>query len=342
LEEQRAIATALEAESATDAVLAVMARSHISVGALLFRTGKHEEALEADQKALVIWQKLADANPAVAKYLSNLAQAHNEIGLLLMHTGKHEEALTAWHKALTIQQKLADANPAVTSYLYGLARIHDYIAWCLLNMGKPVEGAQADRQASDIMQKLVVDHPAATELQHWLANFQINIGRALDRQQRLPEAFSALEKGLLILQKLANEDPNHAFHRRLLGEGYAFRGGARVRAGQPADAAADLRRSLELWSTLPNLDIEIKVERSRALALLAGLGGDTKSGVKKDEASTLADQSVAALADAVKIGWALPSELKEPDFDALRGREDFQRLVAEVEKQAEKSQVNEG
>jgi hypothetical protein len=33
---------------------------------------------------------------------------------------------------------------------------------------------------------------------------------------------------------------------------------------------------------------------------------------------------------------AYPSELKEPDFDALRGREDFQKLFAEVEAKAEK------
>ena len=52
------------------------------------------------------------------------------------------------------------------------------------------------------------------------------------------------------------------------------------------------------------------------------------------EAKTFADQSVAALADIVKTGWALPSELKEPDFDALRSRADFQKLVAEVEAKA--------
>jgi hypothetical protein len=51
------------------------------------------------------------------------------------------------------------------------------------------------------------------------------------------------------------------------------------------------------------------VERSRALALLAGLGGNARSGVTADEARTFADQSVAALADAIKSGWALPSEL---------------------------------
>ena len=52
------------------------------------------------------------------------------------------------------------------------------------------------------------------------------------------------------------------------------------------------------------------------------------------EAAMFADQAVAALADAVKAGWALPSELNEPDFDALRGRDDFRKLVAEVEEKA--------
>ncbi len=53
-------------------------------------------------------------------------------------------------------------------------------------------------------------------------------------------------------------------------------------------------------------------------------------------AKRFADQSVAALAAVVKLGWALPSELKEPDFDAVRGRPDFQKPVAEVEGKAEK------
>jgi hypothetical protein len=52
------------------------------------------------------------------------------------------------------------------------------------------------------------------------------------------------------------------------------------------------------------------------------------------EAATFADQAVAALHDATAAGWALPSELKAPDFDVLRGREDFQKLVAEVEAKA--------
>jgi hypothetical protein len=65
--------------------------------------------------------------------------------------------------------------------------------------------------------------------------------------------------------------------------------------------------------------------------LLAALGGDAKSGVTTAEAATFADQAVASLHDAIKAGWGSPDEFKEPDFDALRGRADFQKLLAELE-----------
>ena len=57
---------------------------------------------------------------------------------------------------------------------------------------------------------------------------------------------------------------------------------------------------------------------------------EAMSGVTSAEAAAFADQAVAALADAVKTGWGLPSELTAPDFDAVRGRDDFKKLLAEL------------
>jgi eukaryotic-like serine/threonine-protein kinase len=381
-EEQRDIATALEAQSATDAVRAVLAQSHNAIGYLLAEEGKSAEAHQAHQKALAIRQKLADANPAVPGYQNDLAATHCNMGHVLSDAGKPEEALTALRKALAIWQKLADANPAVaefqdvlamtqgnlasvlvqsgkpeealeaayksmgisqkladdnpavTDFRYRLASGHDTVGWCLLNMGKPVEGAEASRKALAIMQKLVDDHPVNTQFQLDLASFQTNLGRALDRQKRSAEALSAMEAGLVLRQKLAKTDPNNANYSQALGESHTVRGGARARAGKAAEAAADLRRALELYAKLPALAINGQVDRSRALALLAGLGGDAKSGVTAAEAAAFADQAVAALADAFKAGWAQFDELKEPDFDPLRGREDLQKLVKELEAKA--------
>jgi hypothetical protein len=70
---------------------------------------------------------------------------------------------------------------------------------------------------------------------------------------------------------------------------------------------------------------------------LAALRAEPKSGVTKDEAVKFADQSVAALRDAIKAGWSQPAgldEFEEPDFDAPRGREVFKKLLAEVEAKA--------
>ena len=206
----------------------------------------------------------------------------------------------------------------------------------LSQTGKPEESLTELRQALAIWQKLADANPGVTEFQSDLDRSHAILGRLLARQKRFAEAFTALDASLAISRRLAEADPKNTQYRNHLGYSHAFRGAARFRAGQPAEAAADLRRALELWAKLPNRDIGKLAERSRALALLAGLGGDAKSGVTKDESRTFADQSVAALAAAVKSGWAIPGELKEPDFDALRGRADFQKLLAEVEAKAEK------
>src|SRR5262249_35051214 len=102
----------------------------------------------------------------------------------------------------------------------------------------------------------------------------------------------------------------------------------------PRLAAADLRRALALWEKAKAGDVEDHFERGRALALLAGLAADGRSGVTSAEAAAFADQAVAALRAALQAGWGQYDELKEPDFDPLRKREDFQKLVKEQEAKA--------
>jgi hypothetical protein len=64
---------------------------------------------------------------------------------------------------------------------------------------------------------------------------------------------------------------------------------------------------------------------------LAGLAADPKSAVSAPESATLSDQAVAALRDAVAAGWTDVTELKEPEFAPLRKRDDFQKLVKDLE-----------
>ena len=96
------------------------------------------------------------------------------------------------------------------------------------------------------------------------------------------------------------------------------------KSGQP-------RKALELWAKTADPDAEDLFEQARVLALLATLVDDPNSGVTSDEAKGFADRSTATLAEAIKAGWVQPAELREPDFDAVRDRADFQKLQVEME-----------
>ena len=324
-----------DANPANTSVQAYLANGYVNLGAVLLDTGKPEEALEPFREALAIQQKLVDASPAVTEFQAVLGWSHFALGATLLNTGKPAEAQEANRKALAIFQKLVDDQPAVTAFQYDLASVHNGIGCVLVSTGKPAEALEAYRKALAIMQKSADANPANPDYKLSLSNIRINIGMVLGRLKRFAEAFPAFEAGLAIRLKLAEAEPTNTGYSRALGWCHGNRGWARGRAGQPAEAATDLRRALELWAKCTYLDIETQVARARALALLGGLGADAKSGVTKDEAKAFADQSVTALAEVVKAGWALPSELKEPDFDAVRDRPDFLKLFAEVEAKAE-------
>jgi hypothetical protein len=58
--------------------------------------------------------------------------------------------------------------------------------------------------------------------------------------------------------------------------------------------------------------------------------------VTADEGKGFADRAVAALADALTAGSSNLTELQEPEFDAIRSRGDFRKLVAALEAKAPK------
>jgi tetratricopeptide (TPR) repeat protein len=325
-----------------------LAGTYTGLGVLLSRMGKWDEAMMWHREALAIKQKLADANPGVTYLQDSLALAHNNIGIAFMQAGKHEDALASFRNALAIFQKLAKGNPAVTRFQAWLANIHINMVSLLSHTGKPEEALPVCRDLLAISQKLADATPTVPRRQLQLASVYNDLGRLLARLKRFAEAFTALDTSQTICQKLAAADPKNTENTNQLGFSHAYRGWALVQSGQAPKAATDLRRAVELWAkeTAPNTDT--RSERSRVLALLAGLGGETKSGVTTAEAAAFADQAVAALRDvmfgapvaqlhgevSVDLGWI--DELKGLDFDAVRGRPDFQKLVAQVEAKAEK------
>jgi tetratricopeptide (TPR) repeat protein len=336
-QELRDLAAALETESPTVAVRTQLAWGPHGIGLVMDEMGKPAEAIMEWQKAVAIRQKLADANPTVPSFQFDMAKCINNIGWVLNKTGKPAEALKEHQKALAILQELADANPAVTAFQTVLGMSHNHIADALSATGKPAEALPERQQALGIWQKLADANPAVVDFQSELARSHYWVGRLWARQGRLEEAFASHHKAQALCQQLANAAPKNGLYTLRLGYSHAFRGDAYVRAGHPAEAASDLRVALELWTKYNEPDSEDRFERARALARLAGLAADGKSGVSATEAAAFADQAFATLRDAFQAGWGKWAELKKPDFDPLRGRDDFRKLVAEMQAKARPS-----
>jgi PAS domain-containing protein len=218
------------------------------------------------------------------------------------HVLETGEALTAFRKASAIQEELADANPAVIEFQRDLARSYRALGVMSSGARNLQEQIAWYQTALAIDQKLADANPAVIEFQLAVAKDHGNIASRFLTMGKPEEALEAYRKTFAIIQKLA--DANPAVTESLLARN-------------------------------PTLNGFQNFFRSKALVLLAGLGNDAKAGVTKAEAAAFADQAVAALRNAIDAGGNEPSALKEPDFDPLRGREDFQKLVAELAKMAE-------
>ncbi len=142
----------------------------MNMGALQYETGKPDEAIASERRALAIFQKLADENPAVTECQRSLAMTHGNIGMLQKETDKNSESLESYRRALAIFQKLVDDNPAATEFQSDLANIHNESGDLLRLNGKPREARASYEAGLAIIEGLI-------KTQHALPSSPVHFAR---------------------------------------------------------------------------------------------------------------------------------------------------------------------
>jgi serine/threonine protein kinase/Tfp pilus assembly protein PilF len=321
----------VDAKPAVNEYQSQLAASYNNIGTVLLATGERATALAAWEQSRDIRQTLADSNPRVAGFQFNLAQSYNNFGCFLCQSGKLDEALAAHKRARDIRRKLVDTNPKITQFQVDLAHSYNNIGETLSQLRKPAKALIAYEEALTIIRKLSDAYPTTTVYQHELARIYNNLGDLHTRQQQFTESFNALDMALAIGQKLRYTNPTIADYTESLGYTYACRGRCSLRAGQALCAGGDLRRALVLWAKLDAPLTETRFERARVFALLAELGANGQSAVAPVETEKLSNQAVAALREAISAGWSQPNQLGDPEFNAMRARDDFRKCVVEIQ-----------
>ena len=244
--DQEALSAAPEASNDARYDLADTVRG---IGTLLL-VGKPAEAEAEFRRALEIYQKLADDNPAVTKFRKRLAYSHYDLQYLLSDTGKPAEAEAEVRKALALLQKLADDDPAVTQFRSDLANSHNALGYLLLNTGKPAEAEAELRKGLALYRKLVDDNPAVTEFRNRLAYIHFNLGRRLSGMGKPAEAEAEFRKALALWQKLADDSPDVTEFRSRPDWCHDALANLLLKTFKPAEAEAEYRRAMALWQKL--------------------------------------------------------------------------------------------
>ena len=309
-----------------------LAGSHNDFGNLLNDTGRQSESQAEYRKAIALNQKLADDNPAVTQFRYLLAIERSNLAALAL-SGKPSEAETELRKAIELSQKLADDNPAVIGIRAVLANSHSSLAFALSSMGKLTEAEAECRAAVTILGKVVDDDPKVLFHREILAVTLLKLGGFLLKLGRPAEALDAYGRAFTLAEQLIKENPADKDYPTHRGRSLVGRGRARRAVGDPAGAAADVRHALRLSEGL-RLPEDAAFTIACSHAALAGLAGQEGTGVSAAEGKAHAAQAMALLRKAVDSFGNIHDYRTEGALDPLREREDFKKLLTELEQKS--------
>jgi serine/threonine protein kinase/tetratricopeptide (TPR) repeat protein len=327
------------------------------LGDLLRELGNPAQAEEHLRKALAIQEKLANEFPAVPEQRERLAKILNSLGVLLRELGKLPKAEEPYRQALAIRQKLAAEFPAVPEYRDGLVCSYVNLGILLSDLRKWPEAEEQYRCALAICEKLVVNFPTVPAYQVGLGGLCCNFGILVSASGRPSDCLVWFDKAILTLTPVYEHDRGFAVPGQFLRNSYAARAEAYGLLHKYAEAVRDLDKAVELSTNKeqPKLRAERSIVRlmagqvAEAMAEVAELSKTPNwnagqwydfacvyavaSGKFADKKQEYADGAMELLRRAVQAGYRDAAHVKQDsDLDSLRGRDDFQQLLAELAK----------
>ena len=206
------------------------------LGALFQHTGKLQDSVIANQKALEISPndeeahynlgntlqalgRLEDAETSYKKAIAikpDFAQAHNNLGVTLKELGKLDEAETSCNKAIAIKPDFAQAHYNLGVTLQELGRLDEAETSCNKAIAIEPDLAQAHNNLGITLQELgrledaEASYSKAIAIKPDFAEAHSNLGNTLKELHRFAEAIKSTTKAIQINPKLAEAQQTHS------------------------------------------------------------------------------------------------------------------------------------
>jgi serine/threonine protein kinase/tetratricopeptide (TPR) repeat protein len=270
--------------------------------------GRNTDALKLHEETLALQKaKLGHDHPDTLASMNNLAMCYSRLG-------RHADALKLHEETLALMKaKLGPDHPNTLASMNNLAM-------CYSRLGRHADALKLFEEML-ALQKVMLghDHPDTLRSMYNLAECYRILGRYADAI-KLYEETVALRKA-----KLGPDHPATLWNMYNLANTYGA-------LGRHADALKLCRQTAPLWEKLNRADANSLYTAACMRAVTAAVlraADSSPAGAKQAEAE--AEQAMAWLKKAVAAGWKNAAHMeKDKDLDALRDREDFKKLLAEL------------
>jgi serine/threonine-protein kinase len=326
-----------------------LAASHDALGNVSLESGDPKGAREEYEKGLEVRRRLADADKTSSRAQRELFVSHNKLGDVHLRLGDYLAARDAFRQALDICRHLADDDPASARAQRDLAVCHSKLGDACQRLGDRKAAAEEYEKGLDIRRKLANADKTSAQAQRDLLVSLFKFGDVAQQSGDLKAASARYEQALDVARRFPRPEL-FAQEVVVLENRLSV---SRAAEQVVTDPALALKQPESL--RLPALTVAMlalahtggpPAKVTAAADLLAGNAQvanhlyNAACGYalcvpltdKPEQQEKYAAHAVELLRRAVARGYNDAAEMsKDADLDALKKRDDFKKLLAELE-----------
>ncbi len=308
-----------------------LAVSYSNLGDRLDDDGRTREAEAAYREALALQKQVVAELPERPGYRADLARSHTNLGQLLADAGRPREAEAAYREALALQKRLAVDFPTEPGYRAELATSHAKLGDLLKDTGRPKEAEAAYQDALTLQKRLAADFPTRPDYQADLAETLGGLAGLVNDRKDHAEACRLLEEAHLHIRAALAINPRRPSFRAVAAHNRQTWAWARLGLGEHATAAVAAEELLPLGKDPATAAYDAACVLTQCVPL-AGTDAKLSEEKRQEQAGKYADRAMALLRQAVTAGYKDTENMKkDKHLDPLRGRDDFKKLVSDLQ-----------
>jgi serine/threonine-protein kinase len=303
-----------------------LANSYVNYASLLEQIRRPEQALETLLLSQPIREKLAAQNPGLPYYRETLVELLAQLGRLYFRTRQEAQAYAAWRQAVAHLEHI-ECNSATAVEVHSkVADSLNLMAQGLLGKGDVAGAIEQTRRELSIREKLAARDKPLPAAFYSLGAAQGRLAAYLHRANKPEEALSWAEKSARTwdraLEKASGAEKTF---------GRLQRAAAVAQSGDHRRAAAEAEDLVKI----PRLGGPVLYDLACVFALSSAAARKDPKLSEAERVRVTDDcgtKAMAALRQAVQNGYRDAAHMKaDTDLDALRHREDFKKLLAQLQ-----------